>query len=266
MSKIIVALVGGPMDHQMYAIGETEDPRLQLKTHDLDEKTYVMAVYNRGGVGSDGIQEYVYSGDIEVKHGSLSGIGCEDLWLLGQFPEGFQGYAADVGAYDGVSTSNTLLLEREGWTVLCIEPNPWLESALKHRKLAEICACGSVEQESADFHVHCVAPGAFSALNPIKDNPTWHPRTDAAWDVIKVPIRRLETLLRAHQFPRLDVLSVDVEGAEIDVLEGLDLQEWGVQAIVGEDWDDPGTLTPYLAGRGYRLVERREPNNLYLRV
>lgn len=264
MAHDLIALVGGEMDGQMFMNIYAEEPRIKFKLRDLDEHSYVMAVYDRGGIGKDGIQEYVYAADIVMFNGSLAG-GGEDLWFLKQFPEGFQGYAADVGAYDGVGTSNTLLLEQKGWTVLCVEANPYFESPLRgSRKLVELVACGSVDQEQADFHVHREAPGSFSALKPIKDQKVWHPRTDAIFDTIQVPVRRLDGLLRKHQFPRLDVLSIDVEGAEIDVLEGIGLAEWCPKAIVAESWDHIGAIVPYLGERGYRLVERREPNNLFL--
>ena len=48
----------------------------------------------------------------------------EDEWILKQFPEGFRGYAVEIGALDGQYISNTWLLEQNGWTCLCIEPNP----------------------------------------------------------------------------------------------------------------------------------------------
>lgn len=264
MSHDLVALVGGELNGQMFMNIYTEEPQLKFKTRDIDEKRYQMAVYDRGGIGPDGIQEYVFGQYIFMWHDSLAAQG-EDIWFLEQFPDGFQGYAADVGAYDGVATSNTLLLERKGWTVLCVEPNPALAvQCRQYRKLVEQCACGSTERESADFHVHREAPGAWSALNPIKTQRTWHPKSDAVWDTIQVSVKRLDDLLKAHQFPRLDVLSVDVEGAEIDVLDGLALQEWGVQAVIAESWDHIGAIVPYMRERGYRLVERRAPNNLYL--
>jgi FkbM family methyltransferase len=264
MAKELIALVGGPMDHQTYFVNASEEPMIKLRLDDLDEHSYSMAVYDRGEVGEDGLQEYHYRENIIMFTDSLA-AGGEDIWFLQQFPEGFKGYAAEVGAYDGISTSNTLLLEQKGWTVLCVEPNTWLEGQLrKNRKLVEICACSSADQESVDFHIHCEAPGAYSALKPVKDQKIWHPKPDAAWDVIQVPVRRLDGLLKAHQFPRLDVLSVDVEGGEIDVLEGLVLSEWAPKAIIAESWDHVGPIVPYLGDRGYRLVERREPNNLFL--
>lgn len=52
-------------------------------------------------------------------------------------PEGFVGYAADVGAANGIVDSNTYLFEQRGWKVLCVEPNPsYLGELSKNRKMA----------------------------------------------------------------------------------------------------------------------------------
>ena len=67
----------------------------------------------------------------------------EDDWLLAQFPHGFCGYACEVGAYDGLTRSTTLLLEQHRWTVLCIEPNPGpLAQLRKSRAFVQPYACG----------------------------------------------------------------------------------------------------------------------------
>src|SRR3974390_100826 len=54
-----------------------------------------------------------------------SQIGPERNLKGGAFCGKRNGVFVDVGAYDGISFSNTLMFERElGWTGLCIEPNP----------------------------------------------------------------------------------------------------------------------------------------------
>ena len=46
----------------------------------------------------------------------------EDLYIRSLFPEDYIGVCIEVGAYDGVTFSNTLYLEQNGWKCLCIEP------------------------------------------------------------------------------------------------------------------------------------------------
>ena len=64
------------------------------------------------------------------------------------------GVFVDVGAYDGVTFSNTLMLERDrDWTGVCIEPLPDICAELrKNRRCVCVEACiGNREEEAVEF-------------------------------------------------------------------------------------------------------------------
>lgn len=46
----------------------------------------------------------------------------EEKFINTIFPDKTDGICIEVGAYDGISLSNTLHYEQKGWRVLCIEP------------------------------------------------------------------------------------------------------------------------------------------------
>ena len=55
-----------------------------------------------------------------------------------------------------------------------------------------------------------------------------------------VKVRRLDSILVEHKFPHLlGVLSIDTEGWDFEVLQGLDLQTWRPRLIVTEDTRRP---------------------------
>lgn len=193
---------------------------------------------------------------------SHSGYG-EDTWIKSQFPEGFQGYAVEVGANDGLSTSPTYDLELAGWTVLCVEPNPRYAQDLKRRKLVELVACSDKNADNVEFSIHEDAPGSFSSLKPSSFGQ-WAPSASASWSKINVPVRTLDHLLNQHAFPRLDALAIDTEGTEMDVLKGLDLDRWKPRCLVIESWHEPLDFDSFLEPFGYKRMHRFEVNNLYL--
>ena len=131
--------------------------------------------------------------------------------------------------------------------------------------MVEMCACSNYEAEAVPFHVHVPAQGAYSALHPIKDHRFWHPEPDAEWREIEVPVRKLDTLLHLHGFPRLDFLAIDVEGEEMNVLRGADLDHWKPRVIITESWDAPLEQQSYLKPFGYLLFHRHQVNNIFLR-
>ena len=184
-------------------------------------------------------------------------------WCAGQFPEGFKGWAADIGASDGLSISSTWFLEKAlGWTVLCVEPNPHFKPMLlKHRALSESCACGA-EPGNGKLHVNLNNFEAFSSIAPSWNHKRVREEAGKEWDSLPVRVRTLDSLLDQYEFPQLDALFIDTEGTEPDVLKGFDLARWKPTVIVGESWDE-GALDQHLPG--YKRIWRSADNDCYVR-
>jgi hypothetical protein len=59
-----------------------------------------------------------------------------------------QGYFVDVGAYDGVTFSNSLFFERHlGWSGICIEPLPAAFEKLRGSRTAVCLNCAVADRE-----------------------------------------------------------------------------------------------------------------------
>lgn len=194
-------------------------------------------------------------------------------WILDQFEPGYRGHAIDVGASDGISISTTWALEKHHlWTVISVEANPDFAKMLKEeRTWVDMCACSDKQSESEEFNINQDNPEAFSALRitdhkSIRD-PTTREQlaggTPKPWKKIQVRVETVNDLIEKWQFPKLDALCVDVEGGELEVLKGCDLDRWRPKVIVSEAWD-AGREYPYLAAFGYKLVARNVMNDLYL--
>lgn len=168
------------------------------------------------------------------------------------------GHACDVGANDGRFNSNTLSFEERGWTVLCVEPNPLLaESGRERRKLWREVACGAADEDCVDFGV-CGPMMPYPSRSSLGTQP--RDSGGPAEKVVKVMVRTLDRLLEEAGFPRLDYLTVDVEGWERDVMAGFTVERWKPRVIVLEEWTDNAIVIP-----GYTVVERRLYDNLYVR-
>jgi len=179
--------------------------------------------------------------------------GGEDLWLLSQFPEGYQGYAVELGALDGTYISNTRLLEEKGWTCLCIEPNPRHQEALRRdRKLVLTCACDS-EPKVREYMYE--PPG-------ILNNTLARFEGDSHASEFPATVLTLDQCLEVVAFPRLDVLSLDVDGIEHRIIEGFDIERWMPKAVIIE-YDGDDRLGPFLH-RGYKQVGVGSDDNRYL--
>jgi len=137
----------------------------------------------------------------------------EDLWVAENLKPK-RGSFCEVGAFNGIGCSNTLMFEEDGWPGICIEPVP--ESAFlcfRNRKCHTICcAVGSSSAFLGLFHYNNVDLGASGIADHCATNFT---RT------IPVPIMRLDDIfdVLCPECPTL--LSIDTEGTEVNVLESL---------------------------------------------
>src|SRR5262249_4302535 len=83
---------------------------------------------------------------------------------------------------------------------------------------------------------------------------------------IKVKLRRLESILRTHapQIRDIDILSVDVEGWELEVLAGLDFSKYRPRVLVIENlFNDPAYRTQ-INTYGYLLWRTVPPNDVFI--
>lgn len=125
---------------------------------------------------------------------------------------GTNGIFVDVGAYDGVQTSNTYLLEQLGWNGICIEAHP---QYYKQLQLNRKCTC--VEKAVTD-HAGVVTFGIDSI----------------GGDKI-VNCDSLDNILKQCLCPRkIDYLSMDIEGHELTVLKNFPFKSWDINLITIE--------------------------------
>jgi FkbM family methyltransferase len=141
------------------------------------------------------------------------------------------GVFVDVGAHDGVSFSNTLFFERElAWKGLCIEPIPEIfDSLAKNRSASCVRACVSREAGSRKFlRVRGYAEMLSGMIDSYDPRHSLRIRSEVgdsggSMETIDVQAVRLDALLNSHGIKSIDLLCIDVEGAEIEALASFDL-------------------------------------------
>lgn len=135
----------------------------------------------------------------------------EDRWLVEHLVIPTDGVFVDVGAGDGIRGSNSLYFETLGWTGLCVEADPRNQAPLATRECAiRYCAVSSASGEQT-----------FSMYDP---KPSWSGLGDRGhgYTITRVDCRRLEDLLAEVGIDRIDLLSIDVEGTELDAWSSFD--------------------------------------------
>jgi FkbM family methyltransferase len=175
----------------------------------------------------------------------------EEQALIASFlPE--RGYFVEVGAFEPILLSQTYQLEQRGWEGLLIEPVPTHADKLRLRRRARVVqvACGSPSQHGQVLPIY-LAGGRTSLLYQLGP-------------ALEVPIRTLDSVLTETNVSQIDFLSIDVEGAEIDVLSGMSFERYRPSLILLEDFADDTVRHRFMRSRDYKRVRRTGNNTWYV--
>jgi len=200
----------------------------------------------------------------------------DDIKMLKYLEHIDKGFFIEAGANNGTEQSNTKLYENElGWTGLLIEPN-----------IHKYKDCAKTRHNSKVEHYALVSPshgkdtikGFFqfddhgdSLCGRVVENMEEQAAADERWfgkgEPIEVPCITLSELLAKHNTKGSDVhfLSLDVEGYEPFVLDGLDLRlNRPLYILIEMDevlWHFE-TLVKMFSDNEYEFVEKISPVNM----
>ena len=171
------------------------------------------------------------------------------------------GFFVDVGAFDGTLGSNTSFFEKHlAWTGIAFEPNPSAFEALRatrscrlvqgcaYRQDGQIPFLALAEKERRAgtgsrpprtlLQMMLDSSHGGAMLSGIPEHMGQFDRVDWASKAMKldqiratVPCHRIDTVLNDCGVQTVDYLSIDVEGAELEVLRGIDFDRVQVNVI-----------------------------------
>jgi len=194
----------------------------------------------------------------------------EDKVIEKYFPGGFVGGCIDIGATDGVSISNTLHFEQNGWYCLCVEPNPKFYNNLKNnRKNALNLAVSDHNEDFATFNIVVLNNQIEDAISSLKIDDRLikdHSQYDIKIIPITCDIRTLDYCIDNHyKYDTIDFVSVDTEGTELDVLKGFDINKWSPKLFIIENNYEDKNIEEYMNSFGYVKDQRLAVNDFYIK-
>jgi FkbM family methyltransferase len=191
----------------------------------------------------------------------------------------FRGFFVDVGAYDGVKFSNSLLLEsRYKWKGVNVEANPNAFQLLVKNRPNAFNVNKAVYSKSGEvLKFSSVISGDNQMLSGLSDHLDVYKdfvnneQTINNMRVIEVETETLTSILDRANAPCLpkiiDYLSVDVEGAEVDVLKGIDFSKYkfGYITIEHNNYEINRTqINKILTDAGYLHIDVVEQDDIYV--
>ena len=148
------------------------------------------------------------------------------------------GFFVEVGAKDPMSGSQTFLLEQLGWTGILVEPQTELCRRLREKRpksrVVQAACCG-----------------------PDKDGAHFGP-------IEKLRVLTLDEVVKQAGNPKVDFVSIEVGGMELELLRGFDLANARPLLLLIADTVRSLEKHRYLLKQGYKLVKRTGLNNWYV--
>jgi FkbM family methyltransferase len=185
---------------------------------------------------------------------------CRESRMVWEFFERRQsGVFVDVGANHPTEQSQTWFLELQGWTGVLVEANPVLARLLQEQRTSsktfQVAVAGPEQSGLIDLHL-AVGHGQ-SSLQPDLG-------VALAGETVRVRAQTLDSIMEEARLSRIDFLSLNVEGVELEVLRGLDLKRYQPRLVLIEDHVRNYQKHRFLRAHGYRLVRRTGYNNWYV--
>jgi len=188
-----------------------------------------------------------------------------DLMFAGQVT----GTYVDVGGGHPVADNVSFWFYLKGWRGLVVEPQQGLAGLYAHvrpRDHTVSCLAGRADGE-AEFHVVDKLHG-FSST--VREHAAGAGQFGAGFKTVVKPVRTLSALIAEAGLGAIDFLKIDVEGAEADVLAGLDFERHRPRVILAEAVA-PGSMADasaawegLLTRHGYRFVFFDRLNRFYV--
>jgi FkbM family methyltransferase len=160
-------------------------------------------------------------------------------YVLGYVFEGVRrGSYIDVGANHPLGSNVTALFYLRGWRGITIEPNPVfapLYAKLRPEDTHLNIGVGKSDGEMVFHRVSATDGSEVSGMSTFDDKEA---RELAASgyriEDLRIGVATLNTVLERHPLPNITLLSIDVEGFEEQVLQGIDLRRHRPAVIVLE--------------------------------
>ena len=205
-----------------------------------------------------------------------------DEAIRSYFPDfSYKGTFIEVGAAGPMFLSLSRHFKESGWTTIGIEANPeFVKMQRAEGNRVVNCAISDYNAEAANFSIlqasqwfgGTITMEAASALKPYA-----HVEADLAKGkmykgktIIQVRVRTMDRLFEEDlkDLSKVDVVSIDVEGGEVDVLKGFSKTQFYPKLFVIEcpyenRWNEEAAL---LKSMGYLLDKKVIHNHIYLRA
>ena len=185
------------------------------------------------------------------------------------------GVFVDIGAHDGKTLSNTYFYEKElNWRGICVEP-------ILERYVDLVKNRNCIAMNCCVYNKHAIVPfmqstGYTEMLSGIQE--TYDPRHldrlknerdffGGNTEIINKVSYTLSEILILNHIDTVDYLSIDTEGSELQILQGIDFEKFNIKVIDVEN-NYPDTfeaIDSLLISKNYKKLIHIGGDDIYVK-
>jgi FkbM family methyltransferase len=190
----------------------------------------------------------------------------QDFFALENAKYKEHGYFVDIGAADGITGSNTFILEKfYKWNGICVDPNPVFMQSLfncRDSHVSTLCVYSETGKilpfkfcsDNNQFFGWNFRAGLTTHVDQIDNN------IEQSFSSVNVLTISLNDLLELYNAPKeIDYISLDTEGSEYSILKTFDFSKYSVKCFTVEYDNEKNRQQIYelLSINGYSRLQDR---------
>ena len=220
------------------------------------------------------INTYFYDKKVRLLPEIENGIGAygQDVFIAELLGHKKNGVFFDIGANDGITINNSHYFEKNlGWTGVAVEPASHIFEKLKaNRKCHVVQGCVSHQSGTATFLELVGNANMYSTLKAHNTGLTARrirkrqKRQNSTIKEIEVKCYTFSDLVEKYGFEKVDFLSLDTEGGELEILKSIDFDSTPVSVISVENNWRTFDIKNYLESCGFIHIGTFDVDEIYL--
>lgn len=179
------------------------------------------------------------------------------------------GFYIDIGAYDGITLSNTYIFEKLGWNGFCVEANPKTFEKLQNNRK---CDCYNYALCSKELGKSKFFTSSIDVLDVLEVHNSDSHRdriiksSNNNTNVIEIETTTFEKIMNNYKdVQHIDFMSLDIEGGEFDVLSSIDFNKYSFSLITVEYNDKYNEIKEFMLSKGYKILMKNRFDLIFIK-
>jgi FkbM family methyltransferase len=155
-------------------------------------------------------------------------------------PSGYKGFYVDIGAYHPIKFSNTYYFYQKGWRGINIDANPHSIKEFNKERSNDINIESGVSENDGELEYYYFGENdTINTFDKILAKQFEIQYDRKIKEIQKIKVEPINSILEKYlpKGQHIDLMTIDVEGFELRIVESLDFEKYSPDYFLLEDLD-----------------------------